>query len=170
MGTVIACSVITFIILTVSTALSKDRLSKKDWIEALFNYTLCGIILGAIIGSVLAAGISEQLVVSSNPPDMNEYIVNTNNLLEAHPGTYVTTEIQSGVPKLVVRTGEELLYIDWSAATVEFSSDKAYLIEYNFSWENKLLNFFLFEPVKTKYKIYTPQAELEDIYKLITER
>lgn len=170
MGTVILCGVITFVILTVSTALSKDKLPKKDWLEALFNYTLCGIILGTIVGAVLAAGISEQLTVSSNPPDMHEYVVNTNNLLEAYPGTYITTEIHAGVPKLVAHTEEEPLYIDWNAAIVEFNSDKAYLVEYNFSWENKLLNFFLFEPTRTKYKIYTPQAELNDIYKLITEQ
>lgn len=163
MGLILICVALIFIITLLLPSTSMRRIPKGDRL-------LYSIILGIILGVPLSSAISSLLLNKDNSPELEAFIVNTYELEEFRPGIYVTAEIPEDIPKLVVRTETEDKHINWKGTSIEFNSEIAYMEKYIYDWKNKTLKFLLLDPMVIKYKIYTPQENLDDVYHLIIDK
>lgn len=163
MGLIFICVTLIFIITLLLPSTSMRRIPKGERL-------LYSIILGIILGVPLSSAISSLLLNKDNSPELEAFIVNTYELEEFRPGIYVTIEIPEDIPQLVVRTEAEDRYINWKGTSIEFNSETAYMEKYIYDWKNKTLKFLLLDPIVIKYKIYTPQENLDDIHYLIVDK
>lgn len=170
MGLILICVALVFIATLLLPSTSLNRFSKKERLKGLGMNILCSVVLGILLGVSLSLAINDILLDKDNPPKLEAFIVHTYELEEFRPGIYVTIEIPEDIPKLVVRTETEDRYINWKGTSVEFNSETAYMEKYIYDWKNKTLKFLLLDPMIIKYKIYTPQENLDDIRYLIVDK
>lgn len=170
MGLILICVALIFIATLLLPSTSLRRFSKKERLKGLGINVLYSVVLGILLGASLSLAINDILLDKDNPPELEAFIVQTYELEEFRPGIYVTARIPEDIPKLVIRTETEDKHVDWKDASIEFNSETAYMEKHIYDWKSKTLRFLLLDPMVIKYRIYTPQKSLDDVYQLITDR